>query len=205
VLAAGVPEGVLAIVSVPADLPPLEAVAAVRSGVEEALATLGCAGVATAAVSTRCTEPAQFERAYSEARQVMSCVKTFSGVDGPRVLTADDLGPGRLFLAASNRAEADRFAGDALGPLLGAGDGMRDLLHTLRVFFDCSRSVRRSALALGIHENTIRYRLARIEDLTGLRVSGDSDDQLAAQLALLVLRLEGRLEHAPVQAAVVAA
>jgi DNA-binding PucR family transcriptional regulator len=44
-----------------------------------------------------------------------------------------------------------------------------------------------------VHENTIRYRLARIEDRTGLGVAHDSNDQLTAQLALLLLRLEGTL------------
>jgi len=48
-----------------------------------------------------------------------------------------------------------------------------------------------------VHENTIRYRLARIEHVTGLGVSACSDDQLSAQLALLVLRLQGVLPIAP--------
>jgi hypothetical protein len=68
---------------------------------------------------------------------------------------------------------------------------MADLLETLYVFFDCSRSVRRSARVLALHENTIRYRLARIEDLTGLAVSSSSDDQLSVQIALLILRICG--------------
>ena len=196
VLAAGVAEGVVAIVRLPENVPALEGIAAVRTALADTVRSLG-RGDMIGAVSTRCTAPSQFERAYAEARQVMSCVRTFLDLDGPMVLSADDLGPGRLFLAASDRAEADRFAEDTLGPLLADNDGMRDLLNTLRVFFDCSRSVRRAALALGIHENTIRYRLSRIDELTGLNVNGDSDDQLAVQLALLILRLEGRLPSAP--------
>jgi DNA-binding PucR family transcriptional regulator len=53
--------------------------------------------------------------------------------------------------------------------------------------------VRRSAQALDVHENTIRYRLSRIQELTGLDVASSSDDQLTAQTALLILRIEGRL------------
>jgi DNA-binding PucR family transcriptional regulator len=68
---------------------------------------------------------------------------------------------------------------------------MADLLQTLRVFFDSSRSVRRSAERLGVHENTIRYRLARVEEHTGLAVASSSEDQLTMQLALLILRLIG--------------
>ena len=110
-----------------------------------------------------------------------------------RVLTADDLGAGRLLLASATRDEARRFSHDALGALLVDEEHTRDLLTTLRAFFDSGRSVRRSALALGVHENTIRYRLARIEESTGLAVGTSSEDELRAQLALLVLRLEGAL------------
>ena len=118
------------------------------------------------------------------------CVRAFARSGRPLILTADDLGPGRLFLASSSRAEAERFADDALGALMRADAETRgDLLHTLEVFFDSSRSVRRAAEQLAVHENTIRYRLARIRELTGLAVGTDSSDELTAHLALLVLRL----------------
>jgi DNA-binding PucR family transcriptional regulator len=54
-------------------------------------------------------------------------------------------------------------------------------------------SIRRCALELGVHENTIRYRLARIEELTGLSVTHDPDAQLGARLSLLVLMIQGSL------------
>ena len=68
-----------------------------------------------------------------------------------------------------------------------------DLLTTLCSFFDNMASIRRSAASLGLHENTIRYRLSRIEELTGLAVTHDPDAQLRARLSLLVLLLQGRL------------
>jgi hypothetical protein len=68
---------------------------------------------------------------------------------------------------------------------------MTDLLMTLQCYFDASRSVRASATQLGVHENTIRLRLARVTTATGLDVAGDANDQLSVQTALLVLRLQG--------------
>jgi sugar diacid utilization regulator len=198
-LATEVPEGMAVLLELPGDLPTMEAIVAVRARVEQALAGLrGCRMLAT--ISTRCVEPADYVRAYEEARQVMRCRDTVGGETGARVLTADDLGPGRLVLTASERADAARFAHDALGSLLGDDEGTQDLLLTLQAFFKHGRSVRRSARALGVHENTIRYRLTRIEDRTGLRVAHSSDDQLTAQLALLVLRLEGAVKQEPVPA-----
>ena len=110
------------------------------------------------------------------------------------VLAADDLGAGRLFLAAADRVEADRFVRDTLGPLVDAEDPRTgDLLCTLQVFFDAARSVRQTATRLGVHENTIRYRLTRVAELTGMDAAADADHQLAIQVALRILWLERRL------------
>jgi DNA-binding PucR family transcriptional regulator len=47
-----------------------------------------------------------------------------------------------------------------------------------------------SARALYIHPNTLRQRLARIEELTGLKL--DADDLLSLELAIKLARLHGR-------------
>lgn len=192
VLATGVPEGVIALLELPPAAATFEAVDAVRAVVAGALEQLGGSGL-VAALSTSCVDSAAYVGRYAEAGQVMSCLRTLSGDTGMRVLTADDLGPGRLLIASSDRTEALRFAHDALGPLLGESEGVYDLRLTLQAFFDCGRSVRRSAATLGVHENTIRYRLTRIEETTGLAIATSSEDQLSAQLALLILRLVGTL------------
>ena len=92
-------------------------------------------------------------------------------------------------MARGDAAGIERFVEDVLGPLIEAGDD--GLVATLHVFFDTARSIRASAARLGVHENTIRYRLARVRSLTGLDVAGDASDQLSVQMALLVLRLQG--------------
>jgi GAF domain-containing protein len=189
VIATEVPEGVVALLELPRSLPTMAGIAAARARVERTLAGLG-PGPVFGAISTRCAEPGDYIRAYDEARQVMRCRDRLCSEHGPLVLTADDLGPGRLVLASAEREDAARFAHDALGALLVDEEGTHVLLLTLQVFFEHGRSVRRSARALGVHENTIRYRLTRIGECTGLDVAHSSDDQLTAQLALLVLRLE---------------
>jgi len=98
-------------------------------------------------------------------------------------------------LASTGRADAERFASDALGELLDPEHA--DLLETAQAFYAASRSVRRSAKVLEVHENTIRYRISRIRELTGLDIAADADDQLTLQLGLLIMRLAHRLEQAP--------
>jgi sugar diacid utilization regulator len=186
-----VPEGVaLVLTAKPGAGDPL---AAAHALVEDALGALppGVAGIA--ALSSVFSGVRGYQRAYSEARQVARCLRTF-GRDGRCVLSAEELGAGCLFLASTTRQEADDFVHQTLGPLLNTQEAtMRDLLATLAVFFTSSRSVRETADVIGVHENTIRYRLARIAELTGLDLATNADHQLAGQLATLVLRLEGVL------------
>jgi sugar diacid utilization regulator len=189
-----VADGLVALIEVPTHQPPVEAARRVRDHLAAALAAVGCADSIVAGVSTACRGVSQFPAAYSEARQVTRCLENFRKPGTTRVLSADDLGPGRLFLSAASREEAERFLTNTLGPLLDDEDkACGVLLSTLAVFFDSSTSVRQAALSMAVHENTIRYRLNRICKMTGRNVSSHTDDQLTCQLALLILRLQGRL------------
>jgi sugar diacid utilization regulator len=191
VLASAVADGIL----IAFDLEPghavREAIEDVRAKVEAGLQRAESGSRLVAAMSASCASLVDFPRAYREAQQVLACLTTVADLGRTRTLTADDLGPARLLLASTNRHDAQRFSQNALGVLLSEDVGMVDLLETLYVFFDCSRSVRRSAQVLALHENTIRYRLARVEELTGLAVASSSDDQLTVQFALLILRICG--------------
>ena len=64
------------------------------------------------------------------------------------------------------------------------------LLDTLERYLSERRSVIESAKALFIHPNTLRQRLGRIEELTGLDL--DRDDLLSLELAIKLARLHGR-------------
>jgi sugar diacid utilization regulator len=189
VLATRGPEGIALIVDLPPGDAPLLAVRRVKLALASACGELGTEPVA--GLSAACRSHGELPRAYREAREVARCIDAFAGRTAHRVLAADDLGPGRLFVARGDAAGLERFVEDVLGPLLGAEEGMADLLRTLHAFFDQGRSIRQSAACLDVHENTVRYRLARVQSLTGLDVAGDASDQLSMQIALLVLRLAG--------------
>ncbi|MEV4421225.1 helix-turn-helix domain-containing protein [Patulibacter sp. NPDC049589] len=184
------PEGAALLVEVAADDPASVAVGRVKRAVAAACDEVGGDGT-IAGLSTVCRDPRAMPRAYREARESAHCVQGFAPRGRHRVLAADDLGPARIFVANGDTVAIDRFVDDTLGPLLGADEGVRDLVRTLGVFFELDRNVRGSAAELGIHENTIRYRLARVRSATGLDVAADANDQLTVQTALLVLRLRG--------------
>jgi sugar diacid utilization regulator len=192
VLATGVAEGVVAILRLPDDGSARAGVEAARRRGERAVRALGISDTCLVAMSAACLDAAACSRAYRDARQVLGCMRLFASQEPTRIMTADDLGAGRVFLASVDRAEAEHFAVQTLQSMLDECEAPSVLLDTLQVFFENSRSVRGSAAALDVHENTIRYRLARVEAATGLDVAGDSSDQLTAQLALLVLQLQGK-------------
>jgi DNA-binding PucR family transcriptional regulator len=81
--------------------------------------------------------------------------------------------------------------------LLIAYDGKRRtaLLDTLERYLAERRSVIESSRALFIHPNTLRQRLGRIEELTGLKL--DRDDLLSLELAIKLARLHGRQRAGP--------
>ncbi len=72
------------------------------------------------------------------------------------------------------------------------------LLDTLERYLAERRSVIESARELFIHPNTLRQRLGRIEELTGLNL--DEDDLLSLELAIKLARLHGRPAEAAAKA-----
>ncbi len=101
----------------------------------------------------------------------------------------DDRLPEALLVEAPDLGPRLRRA--ALGDLLDLPGAERDtLLATLRAVLDADGSPSRAATALYCHRNTVMYRLARIENLTGRRPA-DARDRLLLGLALAAPDPEG--------------
>nr|BFE34943.1 hypothetical protein GCM10010200_071940 [Actinomadura rugatobispora] len=93
-----------------------------------------------------------------------------------------------LLLASVPEQTRWSFRTRLLGPLE-EYDSVRqaELLHTLEVFLSCSGSWNRTATRLHVHVNTLRYRIRRIEELTG-RDLGTLEDRVDFFLALRATR-----------------
>ena len=113
------------------------------------------------------------------------------------------LGGRRLPLPGAHRAPRTRRAtgcGRAVDRLIDYDRRRRTaLLDTLERYLSERRSVIESARALFIHPNTLRQRLGRIEELTGLNL--DEDDLLSLELAIKLARLHGRPGAADIRSA----
>lgn len=92
-------------------------------------------------------------------------------------------------MIAADLQEAGRLADEVLGPVLDLPETDRIvLLKTLDTYIHAGGSASASAKLLHCHPNTVRYRLRRVEDLTGHRVSrpGEMAELAAAAYAVQI-------------------
>jgi DNA-binding PucR family transcriptional regulator len=100
-------------------------------------------------------------------------------------------------LLAADLPRARRFIERELGELFAGDDATVRLRATLQVFFDENCSNVRTGRRLGIHQNTVAYRVARAEELLGHPVG---ERQLRLQIALQLaqaLRLADDADGSP--------
>lgn len=90
------------------------------------------------------------------------------------------IGPYRLLTALPTEPDP------TIRPLLDPAH--TELAHTAEVFLDRAGQAGRTASALGIHRQTLYYRLSRIEQLTGLDLN-EGEDRLLLHMALKAARL----------------
>jgi DNA-binding PucR family transcriptional regulator len=83
--------------------------------------------------------------------------------DAPRPVTSDDLLPERA-LAGDGHARR-QLVTDVFAPLRESGSS---ILETVSTFLDHGSSIERTARAMFVHANTVRYRLRRAAEVTGL-------------------------------------
>ncbi|CAA9434087.1 MAG: Regulator of polyketide synthase expression [uncultured Pseudonocardia sp.] len=119
--------------------------------------------------------------ALQEARH--ACARAAAIDERVAVVAAAEVTSHVGLLAAVPEDVRRAFAERVLGPLLAhdarAGTG---LLPTVAAFLDCDGSWTRAAARLHLHVNSVRYRIARVEELTGRDLStlGDRVDLLLA-------------------------
>ena len=103
--------------------------------------------------------------------------------EGPRTLSSNDLLPERA-LAGDGHARRT-LARDLFGLLKGS----KELLETCVGFLDAGSSMEATARAMFIHPNTVRYRLRRIQEVTGYNPT-DAREAYVLRLAITLGRLQ---------------
>jgi len=130
--------------------------------------------------------PGALHEAGSARRLAALRLAGLDGTSAISVVTSDEVTSHELLLATVPGSVLRSFRERLLGPLLAYDDQHRaELLPTLREFLACSGSWNACAVRMYVHVNTVRYRIRRIEELTGRDLSR-LDDQVDFFLALRI-------------------
>ena len=136
------------------------------------------------------SDAGDLHRAASEA---LLAANVAEGDPERPVLAFEETGAYRLLLSAMSEdpAELQRFYAETVEPLVAYDDQYEtDLVQTVEAFLDADGNVAGTAQRLFTHRHTIRYRLERVRDLSGLDV-GSTDGREKLSLGLKAMRVLG--------------
>jgi purine catabolism regulator len=120
---------------------------------------------------------------FHEARCALEAVRLRNG-DAPEVASYADLGAFQLLLSLQDDEALNSYCRSVLGPIeQGEGEYGDELVRSLDVFIEHNGHWERAAGALYCHRHTLRYRIRRIEQLTG-RDFSSARDRIEFWLAL---------------------
>ncbi|MGW3490241.1 PucR family transcriptional regulator [Streptomyces sp. NPDC001054] len=156
----------------------------VRTGTGVPASVLSAAGQlatgAAAGVGAPRRGPAEVPELWREAAAAARAAAA-EPVLGP-VAQWSAVGPYRLLTALPPGAAHDPVLRDLLSP------AHAELARTVEVFLDHAGQAGRTAAALGIHRQTLYYRLSRVEQLTGLDLD-DGEHRLLLHMGVKAARL----------------
>lgn len=134
-----------------------------------------------------CQHPRDLRRSFAEASKSLDA----AAVLGKRgaVVTLADLGIFGAILRRGDLADVQEIVGRYISPILEYDRQHRtDLLLTLAAYVRNNYRLDETARELFVHVKTVKYRLQRIEQLSGVALN-DSEDFLSLQVALRLHQL----------------
>jgi purine catabolism regulator len=145
------------------------------------------AGQALPAGAGRTVAPGDLRRGFHEARcalEARALAVNGNGDGHTNLATYRDLGSFQLLLSLQDDDALRLFCDSILAPIEeseGAYGG--ELMRSLEAFIECNGQWERAAKALFCHRHTLRYRIRRVEELTG-RSLDSARDRIDFWLAL---------------------
>jgi purine catabolism regulator len=158
--------------------------AVARTG--EQLGSRPAAGVGRAVGAGRARETYHEARCALEARELGASTANGSANGAPpqTVATYRDLGSFQLLLSLQDSDALALFCESLLGPIEnGEGHYGGELVRSLEAFIECNGQWEAAARRLYCHRHTLRYRIRKVEELTG-RDLASARDRIEFWLAL---------------------
>src|ERR687893_500823 len=150
------------------NLDPVALAARAREALEPEHGQLRAAASRTAAVGS-------LRRSFHEARCALEAAALANG-NAPEVASYRDLGAFQLLLSLQDDEALRLYCDSVLGPLEDAtGEYGDELMRSLEAFIEQNGQWERAARELYCHRHTLRYRIRRVEQLTGRDLSSARD------------------------------
>jgi purine catabolism regulator len=135
------------------------------------------------AAASRAAATQSLRLSFHEARCALEAVRLQNG-SAPEVASYADLGAFQLLLSLQDDDALISYCRGVLGPVeQGEGEYGEELLRSLDVFIEHNGHWEKAANALFCHRHTLRYRVRRVEQLTGRNFS-NARDRIEFWLAL---------------------
>jgi purine catabolism regulator len=135
------------------------------------------------AAASRPAPTHMLRRSFHEARCALEAVRLANG-SAPEVATYENLGAFQLLLSLQDDEALASYCQSVLGPVESdEGEYGDELLRSLDVFIEQNGHWEKAAQALYCHRHTLRYRIKRVEQLTG-RDFSHARDRIEFWLAL---------------------
>ncbi|MCW3011439.1 MAG: hypothetical protein JWO90_1843 [Solirubrobacterales bacterium] len=157
----------------------------VHRRVTKALGEAPAAGVGRAVALAQAREGYHEARCALEARALGGALSPNDNGSAPRaVATYRDLGSFQLLLSLQDSDALRLFCESLLGPIeQGEGHYGGELMRSLEAFIEANGQWEAAARKLYCHRHTLRYRIRKVEELTG-RDLGSARDRIEFWLAL---------------------
>lgn len=134
------------------------------------------------AAASRVAPVESLRRSFHEARCALEATSLGDG-DAPEVASHRDLGAYTLLLALQDDEALRQYSDSLLAPIEADGDYGGELLRSLEAYIEHNGQWERAARQLYCHRHTLRYRIRRVEELTGRDLSR-AHDRIELWLAL---------------------
>jgi sugar diacid utilization regulator len=146
-------------------------------------------------VGGRASGRAELVRSHREAMLAIRMLRLYSTQD--RCLSFDGSGVYRLLSGLEDLAQVEAYVREWLGTLIDH-DARRggDLVRTLTEYLDRGGSWEAAAASLFVHRSTVKYRLQRIREITGLELN-DPNIRFNLQLATRAWQTRQALSSSP--------
>ena len=117
-------------------------------------------------IGETCENISKLQKSFHETSKTNSVLEHINRKN--EIVFYDEIGFYRMLMSYENTAPMQRFANEVLNPIIQyEKKAHTQLRETMWAYFKCDCNLQRTADKLFSHKNTVKYRLQRVEQLTG--------------------------------------